>query len=348
MYWLGHDRSQERLASAKQAVSKAVQLNPALPEASLALGHYYYHGHSDYDRALEYLAEARKGRPNDSELLAWIGYVQRRQGKFEQAIENITSAFELDPRSNFLAFNIGLAAVLLRNYSEAERYYEQAISLAPDIESLYLAKARLYMLREGSTEKARAVVNDLLENIDATQSPAISNFLVMADIYDGNYQEALDRLSSKSTDPNSPDLTTVLQHAQLYRYMDQKELAQGYYESARDILETRVKEQPQDAEVRAALGIVYAGLGRKQDATREGKLALELLPVAKDALRGPPLVEQLARIYVMVNEYDLAVEQLEYLLSIPSELSISLLQLDPAWGLLRDHPRFKNLLEAGK
>jgi tetratricopeptide (TPR) repeat protein len=191
-------------------------------------------------------------------------------------------------------------------------------------------------------------VKDLLENIDATQSPAISNFLVMADIYDGNYQEALDRLSSKSTDPNSPDLTTVLQHAQLYRYMDKKALAQGYYESARDILETTVEEQAQDAEVRSALGVVYAALGRKQDATREGKLALELLPVGKDALRGPPLVEQLARIYVMVNEYDLAVEQLEYLLSIPSELSIPLLRLDPVWGPLRDHPRFKRLLEGGK
>jgi serine/threonine-protein kinase len=130
--------------------------------------------------------------------------------------------------------------------------------------------------------------------------------------------------------------------------LNQPELEQEHYDSARRFLEAKVQESPEDPRVHSALGIAYAGLGRKEEAVREGKLAVELLPVTMEALRGPVLVEDLARIYVMVGEYDAAIDQLEFLLSIPSETSISLLKLDPAWAPLRDHPRFQKLLKRGK
>ena len=79
---------------------------------------------------------------------------------------------------------------------------------------------------------------------------------------------------------------------------------------------------------------------------REAKLAVELLPVTKEAMKGPYRVEDLARIYVMVGEHDKAIDQLEHLLFIPGPLSIPLLRLDPAWDPLRDHPRFQKLLES--
>ncbi|MHC4462550.1 MAG: tetratricopeptide repeat protein, partial [Planctomycetota bacterium] len=115
------------------AVDRAFQLNPNLPEAHLALGHYYYHGHLDYDHALEQFALVRKRQPNNGELLSWIGYVQRRQGKFEQALANIKRASELDPLSNIVAFEVGQTFMVLRKYPESERYYERAISLSPDV-----------------------------------------------------------------------------------------------------------------------------------------------------------------------------------------------------------------------
>ena len=121
---------------------------------------------------------------------------------------------------------------------------------------------------------------------------------------------------------------------------------QAAYDSARNILESKIQERPEDARFHSSLGIAYAGLGRKQDAIREGKLAVELLPVTKEAWKGLYRIEDLARIYVMVGEHDLAINKLEKLLSIPSELSIPLLQLDPAWNPLRDHPRFKKLIES--
>ena len=126
--------------------------------------------------------------------------------------------------------------------------------------------------------------------------------------------------------------------------MKKKELAKKYYEDARSILKAKIQQRPEDDRFHSALGIAYAGLGRKEDAVREGKLGVELLPVAKEAWGGKRRVEDLARIYVMVGEFDAAVDLIKYLLSIPGELSVPLLRLDPAWDPLRDHPRFEQLV----
>ena len=352
MYWEYYDHSDKRLEKAKDAIEKAVQLNPELPEVCLALGHYYYHGHLDYDRALERFAISRKSQPNNSELLLSIGWVQRRQGKFKKAVVTLKEASELDPLSNKLVVQVGVTLMLLREYAEAERYYDRTIELAPDKPTSYYFKARLYLCWQGSTEKARAVLEEVLQFIKPSEEPGtgIANLLVDIDVYDGNYQGALDRLS---LEPEDIDYTTyfipkALRYARIYRYMGNNQKAKEYYEQAIDILKSKIAEDPNDARFHSSLGIAYAGLGRKEDALREGKLGEKLLPVTKDAWASIYRVEDLARIYTMVGEYNLAIEQVEYLLSIPGEMSIPLLRLDPVWEPLRDHPRFKKLIEAGK
>ncbi|MBL7187067.1 MAG: protein kinase [Phycisphaerae bacterium] len=324
MYWHIFDRSEERRAMAKQAVERAFQLNPNLPEAHLALGHYYYHGHLDYDRALEQFAIARKSQPNNSEVLEFVGYVQRRQGKFEEALGNIKRAFELDPLASRLAYQIALTFKLLRKYPEAKRYYDRAISLSPDWHIPYARKANLYLLAEGKTEKARAVLQEGLENTKSTENFEIVDWLVDIDAFDGNYQEALDRLSLKSKDIDNQYyfIPNALRYARIYRYMGNNQKAKEYYEQARDILKSKIDEDPNDARFHSALGIAYAGLGCKEDAIREGLLAEEMLPVRKEAMRGLWRVEELARIYVVVGEYDKAIDQLEDLLPRPGWMSI--------------------------
>ena len=350
MYWLYHDRSEERLEMEKQALDKAFQLNPNLPEVYIALGWYHYHGYLDYDRALEQFAIARKSQPNNSKVLEGIGYVQRRQGKFEQALANIKRASELDPLSSVLSISLIGTYVHLRKYPEAERYCERIILLRPDWDEGYARKAQLYLLWEGKTEKARAVLQEGLEYIKSTENFEIVNSLVDIDVYDGNYQEALDRLSLKSEDIDDQHyfIPNSLRCALIYRYMNKKEPAKKYHDEARSILESKIQEQPEDARLHSSLGIAYAGLGRKEDAIREGKLGVELLPVSKEAMRGLSKVEDLAKIYVMVGEYDEAIDQLEFLLSNPGWMSMPLLRLNPAWNPLRDHPRFKKLVDAGK
>jgi len=346
MYWQYYDRTPERVDMAEKNVRRALQLEPDLPEAHLALGHYYYRCKSDWDQALHEFAIARKSLPNDSDLLSSIGYVQRRQGKFPEALANIKSASEINPRSNNITISLGETLMYMRNYPEAMSCFEKAISLAPDVTRPYGYKASLYLLWEGSTKKARAVVKKALESVGLPERSAIFNMLIDFDVYDGNYQDALRLVSLKSEDIDSQDffIPVAMQYASIYGYM-KNDLAKKYYDEGLKIVEAKIRQEPDDARLHSALGIACAGLGRKQDAIREGKLAVGLLPVSKDAMRGICRVGDLARIYVMVGEFDLAINQIESLLSIPSELSIDLLRLDPAWNPLRRHARFQKLLE---
>jgi eukaryotic-like serine/threonine-protein kinase len=350
-YKFNYDPSQERLAEAKQAVYKAFELDPELPEAHLALGHYYCIL-KDKDRALEQFAIVRKSQPNNAEAIAMMGYLQEGQGKFEQALTNFNKDMELNPRNFPLLTHVGHIFQRLRKYSEAERCHNHAISLAPGFTRAYIDKAWLYLRWQGSTEKARAVVE---AGIKSTERPLVS-LLATLDVFDRNYPEALDRFSLKSQDEASDRLSlksqdleilrdfipNSLQCARICLYMGKEELAKKHYDDARSIIESRIEERPEKERLHGWLGIAYAGLGRKEDAIRKGKLAVEL--VGKHAMKGPDQIEDLARIYVMVGEHDAAINQLEYLLSIPGTFSLPLLRLDPAWDPLREHPRFKQLV----
>jgi tetratricopeptide (TPR) repeat protein len=203
------------------------------------------------------------------------------------------------------------------------------------------------VLWEGSTEKARAVVEEALKNIGSPEESGIVNLLITLDVYEGNCPKALDRLSLKSEDIDSQHsfIPRAIRCAGIYRHMNENEIAKKYYDEGRNILEAKIQQQPDDARFHSTLGIAYAGLDRREDAIREGNIGVKLLPITKDAIRGYYRLGDLARIYVMVGEFDLAMDQIEFLLSRPGLLSIPLLRLDPDWAPLREHPRFKKLLE---
>jgi serine/threonine-protein kinase len=122
-------------------------------------------------------------------------------------------------------------------------------------------------------------------------------------------------------------------------------------ESASIALEKAIRENPEDPRFHAALGLACAYLDRKADAVQEGNHAVKLHPVSKDAAFGPCYILNLARIYTVIGEDEEAIDQLDYLLSIPSAeflwqvVSIPLLRLDPQWDPLREHPDFQRLLQ---
>ena len=170
----------------------------------------------------------------------------------------------------------------------------------------------------------------------------LSYYQAWIDLYDGAAQEAIKRLPSEPWSTSDPQ--GVLLQAQIYGLAGQQQLEKSCYESAMKILKARIQQRPEEAGYHSSLGIAYAGLGRKQDAIREGKAGVDLMPIGKDALNGFSQVEELARIYAMVGEYDESIRLLEYLMSIPGDLGIGALRLDPAWKPLRDKPRFQTLL----
>ncbi len=344
-YHFGHDRTEECLSNAKAAVDRAFELDPELPDVHLALGYYHYWGYREYDLALEALAMAQESLPNDAGILKATGYVQRRQGHFEAGLENLKRAFALSPRDAGLVNEIAETYMFLRRYEEAERYYDTSISLAPDQTEGYLLKAWNYWFWEGDTEKAGVA----LEEMPQKALPSVLRYLFRQKILERDYTAALDRLSSTSieTFKNTRIYIPKPLYAGLsYQLMDKSDLARVSYDDARGVLENVLKDLPDDARVHSSLGIAYAGLGRKDEAIREGKLAVALYPPSKDAIFGPVLVRELAYIHVMVGEYEAAMDQIEYLVSIPNHaLSVPFLRLDPRCDPIRSHPRFQRLLE---
>jgi len=336
----GIDRSEERLARSKEAVDKALELAPDLPEALKALGDYYYRGFRDYDRALELYESVRRARPNSSP--AMIGYIQRRQGKWEESLETLKEAFRLDPRSSNLATEIANNYSTLRKYGEADQWYDRALSLSPESINAKAMKIINSFHLKGTAYGARAIME--------TFPP--SNWTdygwILVEMSDRNYEKVLEILNSLSYESfEFQDLyfNKHLAYATAYYFMNKTALMRTHAEKARIALEELVREHPEDPRYRSHLGIVYAYLGRKKDAVREGNQAVNLSPISKDAMAGPVYVVGLADILIIVGEYDKAIEQLEYLMSIPAgqDLSLNLLRL--AYDTLRDHPRFKRLVE---
>ncbi|MBA7658449.1 MAG: tetratricopeptide repeat protein [Calditrichaeota bacterium] len=342
VYWVHVDHTPERLGKAKTAVDQALALEPDLPEAHFALGRYYYHGYLDYDRALEQFTIALKGMPNHAHTRAYIGYVQRRQGKFEQALANQLKPYDLDPRSARLANDLANTYRLLRRYPEAERYYNRAIALRPDSFGSYSNKVWLYVRWEGNIRKARRVLDEAIPNLENAADPQLFRERARLNMFDRNYPAALEQLAYA---PSELNLAQSLLYAQIYKLTGQGDLARAYYDSARVLVEAGLKEDPVNPGYYSDLGIACAGLGRKEEALRAGQKGVALLPISQDALRGYTREVDLAIIYTMVSENEAAIDKLAYLLSIPGDLSVPLLKLDPTWDPLREHPRFKALVE---
>ena len=196
-------------------------------------------------------------------------------------------------------------------------------------------------------------MEDGLKKIDTTKysNPEFFNWMMNTiDIWDGRYQNALDRLSQAQEVPETSMRCAyyTLQQAEVYRYLNNTNLARWYYESVRKFLENKVRELPDVAEYHSLLGLAYAGLGEKEKAIELGKLGTAMLPVTRDAVSGPIRLEELARIYVMVGKHKETIDTLKNLLDMPSRLSHKLIAIDPVWDPLHNYPSFQKLIKPDK
>jgi serine/threonine-protein kinase len=332
------------LTLAKTAVDRAFELQPDLAEAHIALGYYFYHGLKDYVHALEQFSIALEKEPQDSEILSAIGYVQRRQGLFDLSLENQKKAFGMSPRDAQKAGIIARTYTFVRNYTEADNYMNLSISLVPDQVNSYLDKAVNYWLWKGDTDKAR----EALDNIPQRDSSLAVYHWILLELYERDYPAAQERISLSPVESFETEwyfISKAQLAGQVYDLMNQPEEANASYKTALAFLEEIAQKKPSDPRIHSSIGISKAGLGLKSNAIAEGKLGVELYPVLKDTLCGPTRVKDLALIYTMVGEYDAALDQIDHLLSIPSFMSVQLLNLDPRWDPLRDHPRFALIIE---
>jgi serine/threonine-protein kinase len=337
------------LPAAEAAVNEALNLAPDLSEVQMALGDYYYYGRRDYDRALEHYTIVLREEPNNAEALASRAWIRRRQGDWEEAVAGLTGALEFDPQHDTYLFSLGDTYLLRRQYQEADHYFSRAMSLAPDLPGGHLGKVWLSLSRDGDSQRARQVLGETSQMIDPAVlllSAELGRSLVplaLVRIFPDYFAQVLDGIAPATSRLDSAFY--FLAKAQLGVSREETLAAHAFYDSARAVLEATVQEWPNEHRPHALLGLAYAGLGRAEDAIRHGKKGVELLPVSKDARTGPSLVWSLAEIEVTVGDYDSAIDRLDLLLSIPSEISVPVLRMDPIWDPLRDHPRFQALLE---
>jgi serine/threonine protein kinase/Flp pilus assembly protein TadD len=340
----GYDTSPERLKTAKTLIDKALELNPNLPEARVALGFYHYFGFRNYELALQQFQIALSSSPNNAATLASIAYVKRRQGKFEDSIRQFRKAMEFDPRNSSWPFDTGVVLTRLRKYQEAEVYYDQAVGLARDQVYIYAMKHYNSLLWKGDPKESRKIIDAMPNN-----EPAFYHAVwVTQDVMERNYEAVLKRLNEMPVQvfqEESRFRPKSLIRGEVLSHLNRIELAHQEFEKAKLILEEKVKEQSDFAPIYSSLGKAYAGLGRKEDAIRAGKKAMELVPLSVDKFQAPSFIMEMAAIYTMIGEYDLAFDEIEKVLSVPSFFSVKMLSIDPSWDRLRAQPRYKQIVE---
>ena len=354
LYWFGFDKTRARLAQAKAAVDRALQLRPELGDAHLALAYHYYYGYRDYDRARTELAFAARATPNDAEVWDGLASLNRREGQWDDAVANFERARQLDPHNVAVFWNLGETYLARDRFDDAQRLFAEGLVIRPDAHLFTLAQAAIELRRVGATAALRAATRKIPGEFDP--GGAVTIVALRVSLMERDYDEA-ERLFHASSREEYNDQGIGGAAASLdgfgfprawfegliARGRGQSDLAHRAFTSARHAVEPCVLQSPEDPKASVMLGLIDALLGRKEDALRYGRRAVELLPIAKDAFDGPVIATNLAVIYAQVGEPDLALEQLASLVEIPNGPTPALLRVEPEWTPLRGDPRFEKL-----
>lgn len=339
---IGLDRSPERLARAKEALDAALALDRDLPLAHYARGQYHA-ARREYELAIEALETAARGLPNESEVYRSLGIILRQRGSWERSLERSRRALELAPRDPRLPTSLGFTHMMMRHYGEADRLYRRALELQPDQSSAYVLAVLNHWLGSGNLEEARAT----LAAMPDADHPSALIVWWQQEIQERDYQAALDRLERSPLELLEDYLhLTPKSHlkAITLELLGRQDEATIELRSARRLVEGRLAVRPADGRALATLAEVLAGLGEREAALVAARRAVELTPVAEDAVAGPIRLEALARVRLLTGDRRGALAELENLLSIPAPISSRLLELDPRWDPLRDEPGFRELL----
>ncbi|HBE41551.1 MAG TPA: hypothetical protein DDW27_10185 [Bacteroidales bacterium] len=343
LIFLRQDLSELRLEKANQAAAKALRLGSDQPRVHLALGYYYLYAYRDEDQALKHLEIAEKSLPNDVEILVEKAAIIVTKGRWEEYIHLLEKAQQVSPHDVSIITDLAEGYWVTRRFRNTIDVCNQAIALSPNSSWPYIFKAWGYWSWKGPCTESR----DALKHIGNTHEWYLFSWWFQ-EIGEGDYQAAMQLMSDTSiiwgTNNKMWAIPRTMFDAFIYDYLDEQELALSNYKAAMEILEKKVSDIPNDPRYHSALGIAYAGLGKKEEAIKEGLRAEALLPISKDAMYGLGILQDLAIIYTMVGESDLAIAQLDQLLSIPSWFTPAWLGWEIRFAPLKSHPRYKELL----
>jgi TolB-like protein/Tfp pilus assembly protein PilF len=350
-HWFFEQMTDAELAQVRSVAEHAIVLAPNLAEAHVALGDFYYHGYRQYEQALTEFERALQLQPNATTALEYSGYVHRRQGQWARCLDEFKRTLEQDPRNALLAGNVAATYVTLRMWKEAERAARHTLELDPH--SLEGMRALLDSIVRGSGDvnEAQRVLatfpaeNKILLTSDDGDVPNVMGNRAYVFVLAREFKAALRGWEAAGS-------TAIDQRRQLSARVAIRVLAgdfigaQAETEKARQLLEERLRERPNEISSMTRLSWIYLALKRDSDAIDLARQAADLLPPEKDALVGNILLAGLAEIKARAGATADAVAILRRLLSVPAGQSVSIarLKIDPVWDPIRNDPGFQQLL----
>lgn len=348
-FWIFQGQSSDSLGVlAKRSLDKVLELEPNSFQAYWAQGYYYYYGSRNYDQALRYFTLALQLQPNNPEIISSIGYVKRRQGKFQESLDLLTRSCELDPKSWDHWSELAFLELIMRHYNSADEHYKRAVLILGK-GSTFLATMHSLAIfsMKGDVKAAQETFNN---ELDETTSWIYKQWSSRFHISEGNFPAAQKDLArSDLSEPGVDSIDYYSTLALVFGMTSQLNESRACYDTSRMLAEKVVKSDPKYYNGHLSLGYALAHLGQKTRAIEEGEKAVELMPLERDAIQaGPDAIYGLAQIYALVGESDAAMDKLEQILSIPNIYSPYFVQSDPSLASLRSVPRFQKLLEKYK
>jgi TolB-like protein/Tfp pilus assembly protein PilF len=353
VYFVGFDHTPARLAQAESAVQAASRLQPDSGDTHLARAQNLYWGYLDYDGALAELKLAGQGLPNDPRVVELKGYIERRQGRWDESIRDFKRAIELDPHNILTLQQTAQTYQGLRRYVDEKSVLARVLAFEPNDAVTKVQHAFAELDSKADTRPLHQMIESTRATNPAAIPSIVNNWLICA-LAERDSVAAKNALIAAGENPimfgsleniifNRPFVEGVIA-----RITKDDGKARSDFTAARAEQEKIIQAQPNYGPALCVLGLIDAGLGRKEEALREGRRAVELLSVQKDALGGIVMIKYLAMIAAWVGDKDLAFEQLATAIRSPSDLSYGQLKLLPFWDPLRGDPRFETLVEEAK
>jgi serine/threonine protein kinase/Flp pilus assembly protein TadD len=346
LYFIGIDHTSQRLAIADKAVAALVKLRPDAAETHLALATHSYWGYLDYDNARQELMLAEKRLPNNANVISLQGYIDRRQGNWDKATNELLRASDLEPRDVYIQQEIALSFQLQRRFTEMSKALDRAIAITPNQAAARILQAAVACERIGDTRPLHDTIDSMV-TADPKVGPQLAEYWFRLGCWERDVslmEKAIAVMPAEGMAVDSARFPRSWCEAVAAKERGEVSLAHTKFLEARKEIGEVVQQQSNFPVMLSVLGIIDAKLGRKDLAINEGRRAVELLPLSKDSINGARAIHHLSVIYAWTGEIDLAIQQLESAASIPSDICYGFLLLDPEWDPLRGDPRFEKIL----
>ena len=338
---------------ARGEAEAALRLQPDLGEAHFALGQCIYWFDQDYERALREFGLAQQALPNDSNIGGYIAAIRRRQGRWEEALAGYERIEKLDPQNPNIIRNVVFTNTSMRRWPHAAQAVARFRAVAPDSLVARIQSGYVDFSGRGDANAIERWVSEIPSNLDPDGSVTSARWdgaMIRRDFSRAGAVLAQSPLREFSYLNGGLQPKSYFEGLTALAKNDHAS-AQRQFALALPIFERELEEAPDSANRHANLGLLYAFMGKHDDALREGRLAVELKPLSKDANDGAIMLCYLALIYAKVGEKEQALSLIERLLKTPGAVDSVDYSITPndlkfrwEWDELRIDPRFRALL----